>query len=75
MGLIRYNQSLQDQLNRKVLIPSRQEAEIRAASIIACEKLKDLLGCCNSVELDFYLWVTSKKKSQFLLLLGIFTKN
>lgn len=58
MSLIKYDQSLQDQLNKRELIQSKEEeAEIRAASIIACEKLKDILGFCNSVELDFYLWV------------------
>lgn len=59
MGLIKYHQSLKDQLNKKELIGfgSKAEVEIRAASIIACEKLKDMLGFCNSVELDFYLWV------------------
>lgn len=59
MGLIKYNQSLKDKLNNKELIGfgSEEELEIRAASIIACEKLKDSLGFCNSVELDFYLWV------------------
>jgi hypothetical protein len=57
MDLIKYDETLKAHLNKKELIESREESEIRAASIIACEKLKKLLNSCNSVELDFYLWV------------------
>ena len=57
MGLIKYDEIVKSHLNKKELIGSNEEAEIRAASIIACEKLKFFLNCCNSVELDFYLWV------------------
>lgn len=57
MGLIKYKQSLSDKMMRKEIVSDEEECEIRAASIICCEKLKNLLGCKNSVELDFYLWV------------------
>ena len=57
MGLIKYNQPLKDKLMSKELVSSDEECEIRSASIVCCEKLRSLLGCCNSVELDFYLWV------------------
>lgn len=63
MSLIKYDEILKDHLYKKELIGSKDEAEIRAASIIACEKLKKLLNCCNSVELDFYLWVNKDDKS------------
>lgn len=58
IGLIKYDKILQCKLHEKKLIESKEESEIRAASIIACEKLKNLLNCCcNAVELDYYLWV------------------
>lgn len=62
MSLIKYDKILKDHLHKKELIGSKEEVEIRAASIIACEKLKNLLKCCNSVELDFYLWVNIKRR-------------
>lgn len=63
MGLIKYRPDLQEKLKNKEILPSGSvgEAEIRAASIISCEKLKSLLNCRNAVELDFYLWEQSQK--------------
>lgn len=63
MGLIKYRPDLQEKLKNKEILPSGSvgEAEIRAASIISCEKLKSLLNCSNAVELDFYLWEHSQK--------------
>ena len=63
MGLIKYKQPLKDKIIRKEIVSSEEECEIRAASIISCEKLRKLLDCCNSVELDFYLWVILGSKS------------
>ena len=62
MGLIKYQPRLQEKLRNKELLPSgsKEEAEIRACSIIACEKLKVHLKCRNAVDLDFYLWVNQK---------------
>lgn len=57
MGLIQYDSFLQAKLFREEIVTLEEEAEIRAAAIIACEKLKQELNCCNAVELDFYLWV------------------
>lgn len=59
LDLIKYRPHLKLKLYKKEILPSgsKEEAEIRAISIIACEKLKKLLSCNNAVELDFYLWV------------------
>ena len=79
MGLIKYKQTLKDKLAKKEIVSSEEECEIRAASIISCEKLRVWLGCCNSVELDFYLWVIIIMESHCVYIgfdiLGIFSKN
>lgn len=79
MGLIKYQPDLQEKLGEKQILPSgsEEETEIRAASILACEKLKHFLGCGNAVELDFYLWVNLKVLTNLVLLsfLGAFAKD
>ena len=58
-GILEYSQSLDKKINNKVLINegSRQEKEIRAATIWAVELLrKELYNKFYSFEIDWILW-------------------
>lgn len=64
MGLLHYEDSLMEKLQRAVEIPagSKEEVEIRCCSICAVEMLREAMQkedsglAINSVLLDFYLW-------------------
>lgn len=56
-GVLRYSQSLSMKVNIGELIPpgSSEECEIRAASILACDRISELSGWTTSA-VDYYLW-------------------
>lgn len=63
LNIITYSKDLEVKLQSHTLLPSgsREEIEIRAASIIACEKLLSFFTDSSAVELDYFLWEYSQK--------------
>jgi hypothetical protein len=61
-GTIEYSQSLTDRINAKQLIAngSTEEIEIRAATIVACEKLGKLIPEMTIADIDVSLWLISQ---------------
>ncbi|WP_088501199.1 queuosine salvage family protein [Burkholderia ubonensis] len=58
LGVLRYSVEVADTVDRQQLIPAGSVAEraIRAATVLACEKLAAHLQC-TVPEVDFWLWV------------------
>jgi len=56
-GCLNYHNELLDDINESKLIPkgSRKEIEIRAATIVACDKIAEYSGT-NCMVVDNYLW-------------------
>jgi hypothetical protein len=61
-GAIEYSQSLAGRINAKQLLPnsSVEEIEIRAATIVACEKLGKLIPEMTIADIDVSLWLISQ---------------
>jgi len=64
LGCIEYSKELSDMINNHIIIPagSMIEAEIRAASEVAC-KLLSLSAGVSMCDVDTYLWLNRKKCS------------
>lgn len=62
MGILRYAPELAARVDSQQLIDadSREERAIRAATVLACEKLAAHLGCAVP-EVDFWLWVNRNR--------------
>ncbi len=60
-GVLKYSEVLAKIVDSKAILPSNSaaEIEIRASTIIACEKLKDLCGL-SAAEIDLGLWLISQ---------------
>jgi len=61
LGVIKYGPQLADDVRDGVLIPagSRQEIEIRAATIVAAQKISEEANI-TTVQIDDYLWLNRK---------------
>lgn len=61
-GCIHYTKALTNKIDLGELIPegSREECEIRAATILACELIAERVGCSSS-DVDTYLWTKRKE--------------
>jgi len=68
-GVLRYTEALGAKIDRKEWIPagSAQEVEIRAATLVAVERLRDALArrgrSLLSVELDWLLWHAAQNRT------------
>lgn len=60
--VIAYSDSLADTVDSSILLPvgSSQEIEIRAATIVVCERLKQYLPGTTSADIDLGLWLISQ---------------
>ena len=60
-GCIQYDEELSNIVDKEILIPkcSAYETEIRAATILACDKISELSGT-NNVIVDNFLWQSRK---------------
>lgn len=62
-GAISYSDNLAGTVNSSTILPvgSSQEIEIRAATVVACERLKQYLpGTTTSADIDLGLWLISQ---------------
>lgn len=65
--ILQYSEHLQAKINQKQQIASgsEEEVEIRAASVVIVEKLKEYLHAqgrkVNSIEVDWFLWEEGEK--------------
>lgn len=61
-GVLRYAETLAEKVDKRIEIPagSDEEIEIRAATIVAVEQIREILDerdfCLNSVQIDWALW-------------------
>jgi len=65
-GVMEYNQGLSEKVDNYVLIPSasREEIEIRAATIWGIELIRQELEKYTASDIDFALWLMSQTKSK-----------
>ncbi len=65
-GLIKYNDELVEKIDNYVLIPSgsREEIEIRAATIWGIELIRQRLNEYSAIKIDFALWLMSQETSE-----------
>ncbi|HLC44411.1 MAG TPA: queuosine salvage family protein [Patescibacteria group bacterium] len=72
LGILRYSPKLAATVGRRDMIAqgSPWETEIRASTIVGVEELKDALhregASLPSLQLDWYLWITSKSRKKML---------
>jgi len=64
-GCITYIDSLSEKINNKVLIPkySKEECQIRAATVLVCKELSERTGW-NISDIDGWLWLQRKITSE-----------
>ena len=67
-GGISYSSELKEKIKNSILIPkhSREECEIRAATVLACKGLCELTGW-NISDVDGWLWLQKEETSPFHL--------
>lgn len=60
--VLRYSQDLARRVDSRQTLPAQspEEVEIRAATVAACEKLKNICGGLTSAEVDLALWLLSQ---------------
>lgn len=61
-GILRYSDSLASTIDNSIILPagSNEEIEIRAATIVACEQIKQLMPESTTADIDVGLWLLSQ---------------
>jgi hypothetical protein len=58
LDILQYSKGLSERIDSFVVIPwgTDEESAIRAATVIAVERIRERLSVCGVIELDWLLW-------------------